>query len=279
MNYFKNKKALLIISFFVLNIQANLIAQPAKLKILASFSPYASLIADIGADFVVTEPLLESGHDMHFSELKPSTLKKISQADMFFISKQEYERSILADLKRLNHTLIIIDLNRDLSTEEDIHTFFSPVWLKKQTSYIFDALVRKLPVAKDDLQANLARVNAQIDDIFNQSAADFAAYKNKFIFSYHSITYYLAHYFGFEDYALTAAHYEPSVYDFNIFNKLLKAHSAKFILITEDWQQDKLQKILDSTGAVAIKIKEFDKDWQTTLQGALNSIKKGFTIK
>ena len=223
--------------------------------------------------------LMESYHDPHFSEIRPSILKKLVKADIFFVSKQEYERAILSKIERINADLLVVDRNQDLSYEKDIHTFFSPVWLKKHAKYIFDALLLKLPDHKEYLTTNLSKVNEQIDQIFAKAAKDFASHKGEYIFSYHSIIHYFADYFGFKDYSLSRHHSEPSALDLQKMLNSMTKNSAKFILITEPDQAVKVQPILDNTGAVLIEVREAESNWQDTLNSLINKIQSGFNIK
>ena len=161
------KKIITILIFLSTYIFSNINA-------VISILPEKTFLKAIGGDKVNIAMMVLPGNSPHTYEPKPSQMKEIAQADLYFAIDVEFEKVWLPKFKNLNSRMQIVDVTKGIhkramqsglhhehETEEhehhtlDPHVWTAPSNVKIIAQNIYDALAKADPKNKDYYRHNL----------------------------------------------------------------------------------------------------------------------------
>ena len=105
------KKALLFLILINTYIFANI-------NTIASILPEKTFIEAIGGEKVNVTLMVEPGSSPHSYEPKPSQMKEISEADLYFSIGVEFEKVWLSKFTNLNDKMKVIDLSKGIQKQQ-----------------------------------------------------------------------------------------------------------------------------------------------------------------
>ena len=99
----------------------------AKINIVVSIPPEESFVKEIGKDKVNVEVMVKPGNSPHTYEPKPSQMREISNAKIYFAIGVEFEKAWLPRFANQNRNLKIIDISKGVKRYgKDPHIWTSP---------------------------------------------------------------------------------------------------------------------------------------------------------
>jgi len=147
----------------------------ANIKTVVSILPEKTFVEAIGGQKVDVALMVLPGNSPHTYEPKPSQMRDVANAQLYFAIGVEFEKVWLPKFKDLNPTLKVIDLSRGIeklpmatahahegeaadghhdSGTLDPHIWTSPENVKKIARHIYEALVSADPQNRDYYQHN-----------------------------------------------------------------------------------------------------------------------------
>jgi zinc transport system substrate-binding protein len=161
----------------------------ANINVVVSILPEKTFVSAIGGDKVDVTLMVLPGNSPHTYEPKPSQMKAVARANLYFAIGVEFEKVWLSKFKDLNPALKVVDLSEGITkipmatahhheAEEHHDTGYDPhIWTAPENvlliaRHIYDALSREDPANatyyRHNLDAFLAKVkktDAQIRHI------------------------------------------------------------------------------------------------------------------
>jgi zinc transport system substrate-binding protein len=162
------KKAILLIALLSLPLMANL-------NVVASIVPQVTFINAIGGKHVNTTLMVEAGNSPHTYEPKPSQMRQIAHADLYFAIGVEFEKVWLPKFQNQNSSMVTIDTSKGIvkrvmkkeahhhhgeehdeekKIKKDPHVWVSPENVKIIANNIYQALIKHDPKHKADYTTN-----------------------------------------------------------------------------------------------------------------------------
>ena len=86
----------------------------AKVNVVVSIAPQQTFVEKIGADKVNVTTMVKPGSDPHSYEPKPSQMKAIANANLYFPIKIEFENSWLDRFKAQNRKMKFVDMTQGI---------------------------------------------------------------------------------------------------------------------------------------------------------------------
>ncbi|SFV59139.1 Zinc ABC transporter, periplasmic-binding protein ZnuA [hydrothermal vent metagenome] len=137
----------------------------ANINTVVSILPEKTFVEAIGGEKVNISVMVLPGNSPHTYEPKPSQMKKVAQADLYFAIGVEFENIWLHKFKDLNKNMKMIDLSTGIKKlpmaadhheqkpaihskepkEDDPHIWTSPQNVKIMAEHIYEALVKADP--------------------------------------------------------------------------------------------------------------------------------------
>ena len=148
----------------------------AKINAIVSILPIQSLVKEIGQDKVNVALMVKPGNSPHTYAPKPSQMKDISKANLYFAIGVEFENVWLPKFKNQNKLMKIVDLSQDiqkidieslhhkkhLHLKKDPHIWTSTNNLKTIAFNIYNELVKIDAKNKKFYKINLDKVLIKI---------------------------------------------------------------------------------------------------------------------
>lgn len=242
----------------------------AKVKVVASSSDLASIASFVGKDLIEVSSIGQGKSNLHFVEVLPSYMLKVSKADLYLkngLALDQWAQGVIDGAR--NSKLLVVDCSRgidvlDKPTEKvtalmgDVHPEGNPhYWLdprngKVIATNIAEGLCTVDPSNATTYRANRDAFDAQIDAKWSAWEQAMAGVKDAEVVTYHSTFAYLAHAFGF-----TVAGFiepkpgiEPTAEHSNDLIELIKSRHIKAILRDPYYSSRTPDAIARATGAV-----------------------------
>ncbi|MFZ1683284.1 MAG: metal ABC transporter substrate-binding protein [Candidatus Zixiibacteriota bacterium] len=188
----------------------------AKLKVVASSSDLGSIVREVGGENVDVASIGQGKSNLHFVEMLPSYMLKVSQANIYFkvgLALDQWAAGIIDGAR--NDKLVVIDCSNGVDVLEkptgkvdasmgDVHPDGNPhYWLdprngKVIAQNILTGLSQADPANAAVYKANCENFNRRLDSAWQVWSAKATAFKRLPIISYHSSWAYLAHAFDLD---------------------------------------------------------------------------------
>ncbi|SFV67921.1 Zinc ABC transporter, periplasmic-binding protein ZnuA [hydrothermal vent metagenome] len=102
----------------------------AQNNIIVSILPQKIFVDKIGGDKVNTTVMVETGASPHNYSPKPSQMKAVSKANIYFSIGVEFEKVWLEKFKNQNKNLKVIDVSKNIQKYHDKHEELDPhIWV------------------------------------------------------------------------------------------------------------------------------------------------------
>lgn len=205
-----NQKILRFILFFsfmlifILSFHQYATTLEEPVRVVASIAPLADLVSSIGVDHVSVHLLVPNGTSPHTFDPKPSDIKKLEQADLFFIVGLGLEMFAYDMAQAVGNNLKLLELGKELEVFNDPeenrheHQFGNPhVWVSLRNLSILAKSVTEALIKVDPYNKEIYLKNAQLyidqcqqlDRWFTEKAKNL---KSHYFIAQHSAWSYLA---------------------------------------------------------------------------------------
>lgn len=202
-------------------------AASAELKVVVTIKPIHSLVTQLMEGVATPKLLIDGAASPHTFSLRPSGVRAVDNADVFIRvsdSLEPFTRKVVkampdsVELVTLVETpgLTLLDARgeghhhhadeaEDDGEEEahhanvDGHIWLDPANAKVIVAHLADVLSRRAPGDADKLRANAERLNAKIDTLTAEIAAEMAPLKHKPFIVFHDAYRYFQARFDLDD--------------------------------------------------------------------------------
>lgn len=191
-----------------------------KLQVVASIEPLAYFVDRIGGDLVSVSVMVPPGGDPHSYEPTPKQMARLGSAAVFIKagSGVEFELNWMPRLLELNRNLRVCDASSgvqlipmspdsDGDGAEHHHGRFDPhFWLSPSNARIIarnveQALVASDPSRRETYEANLAKLDKELQQLDKEIGARLAGVKQRRFIVFHPAWGYFSREFGLEQVA------------------------------------------------------------------------------
>lgn len=283
------------VSFLVLCLSAFAFA---KVNTVVSIVPQKSFVEAIGGEFVTVEVMVLPGKDPHSYEPKPSQMKAIDVAQLYFTIGVEFEGAWMKKFANQNKKMKIVDSSKGiekLSLKEDEHdehkshkgheghkhTGFDPhVWTNPENIKIIAKNIVETLIAfdgehKEQFMANYTAFLTKVDaaDAQVKEALKGVQKGSKFMV-FHPSWGYFAHQYGLEQVAIEVEGKEPKPKVLALILKEAREEKVKAIFTQPEFSDKSAKQIADELKIDVIKISPLASEWDANLITLAKAIAK-----
>lgn len=265
----------------------------ANINTVVSILPQKSMVEAIGGKEVTVSVMVAPGGSPHTYEPKPSQMKNIANADIYFAIGVEFERAWIGKFANLNQKMKIIDLSSPIQkipmqahhdqdeTDEDHHEHGSldpHIWtapgnVRIIAEDICDTLSKQDPVNaplyKKNLDAFLIKIQ-QTDDHIKQILSTIPNGSAFMVF--HPSWGYFANAYGLEQLPVEIEGKEPKPKELVELMKAAKEHHVRAIFTQPEFSDATAKVISEELGIKVIKASPLAPDWSQNLIDLANAI-------
>jgi len=256
----------------------------AKINTVVSIVPQKTFVEAIGGDLVTVEVMVLPGNSPHAYEPKPSQMKSIGEAQLYFTIGVEFEGAWMKKLSNQNKTMKIVDTTKGitkLAMKEDAHAhkeekvgaghnhqgldphvWTSPENIKVLAKNTVDALVAHDALNKETYMANYAAFIAKVDAIDATIKEILKETKKgtKFMV-FHPAWGYFAHQYGLEQVAIEVEGKEPKPKVLAYIMEEAKEEGVKAIFTQPEFSDKSAMQIANTLKIKVIKLSNLNPKW------------------
>lgn len=267
----------------------------AQLNTIVSISPQKTFVEAIGGEKINVSVMVKAGASPHTYEPKPSQMKDIAKARLYFAIDVEFEKTWLPKFSATNPKMRIIDLDKGITkiamsehhhedekhsdAEEDHedkthdhhdgldpHIWTSPSNVKIIAKTILNALIKEDPSNEKYYTGNYENFLIQIEqtDIKIREILKDVPKGSKFMV-FHPAWGYFARDYNLEQVAIEAVGKEPKPKQVVELIDEVKEKQIKAIFTAPEFSEKTARQIANEANIQVVKISPLDPDWSENL--------------
>lgn len=282
-------RAILVTLFFATSLFA-------KLNICVSIPPQAYFVDKIAGDLADVTVLIPPGSSPATYTPKPSQLKAIKKAQIYFTIGVPFEKNWLDRFKSINHKLKIVDMTAGIkkrplhnplahaspeSHDEHHHhgTLDPHVWLSPKLALILaknvaDTLSQEDPEHQKLYQTNYQAFTKSVRELEAKIAEKLKRIKQKSFIVFHPSFGYFAEAFGLQQVAIEKEGKEPSLRYIKRVIDFARKHNIKTIFVAPQFSQKSARYIAKQIGGKVVAINPLAYEWDKNLLEIAQSFEK-----
>jgi len=283
------KKIILLLILFSSYIFSNINA-------VVSILPEKTFVKAIGGDKVKISLMVLPGNSPHTYEPKPSQMKEIAKADLYFAIGVEFENVWLPKFRSLNEKMQVVDLTQGITKlsmqahehhEEhahhehdemgysglDPHVWTSPANVKIIAKNIYDALAKADPENQAYYKERLKEFVAKIEDTDREirTLLKDTPKGTKFMV-FHPSWGYFAHEYGLIQLPVEVEGKSPKPRELIALIKEAKADRIKAIFTQPEFSDAAAQTMAKELHIKVIKVSPLSENWSQNLLNIARAI-------
>ncbi|WOE70000.1 zinc ABC transporter substrate-binding protein [Hydrogenimonas thermophila] len=253
----------------------------SKVNVVVSILPQKTFVKKIAGDLADVTVMVSPGASPATYEPKPSQMKKITKAQIYFSIGVPFEKAWLPRFKDQNQNIKIIDTaegikklpmqehhheaNNHSSSTLDPHIWLSPSLVKIQAKNIADALKKIDPNHKTVYENNLKKFEQEIDELNRRLLKILKPCKGKAMMVFHPSWGYFAKDYGLEQIPIEVEGKEPKSKELvNIIHEA-KEEGVKILFVQPQFSKRTAKVIATSIGAKIVEADPVALNWAENL--------------
>jgi len=275
----------MINKFIIILILGFITVLNAKVNAIVSILPEVTFVKAIGGDKVNISLMVKPGNEPHTYEPKPSQMKDISKANIYFAIGVEFENVWLKKFKNQNHNMNIIDLSKNITKikisehhEEnnhnkehshnglDPHIWTSPYNVKIIAKGIYTTLIKFDPKNKTYYKNNYIKFLNHINQTDEKIKMILSDVKNgtKFMV-FHPAWGYFARDYHLIQSAIEVDGKKPKPRQIIYIINEAKNQNIKAIFTAPEFNQKVAKQIANQVGVPVVKVTPLNSKWSENL--------------
>ncbi len=247
----------------------------ANVNVVVSILPQQTFVEKIGGDKVDVTIMVKPGSAPNIYEPKPSQMKEIVKADIYFSIGVKFEKSWLAKFSNQNKKMKIVDSSAGIAKMEltgphrgglDPHIWTSPLNVKLIAKNILFALVNMDTQNREYYAANYNKFMNNIDNTdkkINKILVN-AKTGTKFMV-FHPAWVYFARDYGLTQLSIEIEGKEPKPRMLKNIIKEAKKEKIKAIFVQKEFSDKSAKVLAAELNIEVIKITPLAKEWSKNL--------------
>jgi len=216
----------------------------AKFNVVVSIEPEAEIVQSIGGKSLDSlDVMVKKGDSPHTYEPKPSQMRAITEANLYFAIGVEFEKSWLSKFKNQNKNLKIVDISEGVDKiDNNPHIWLSPKNLKVMAKNIYNSFVN-LDKNSSLYKKNLDRYIESLDNLDKKIKDILKGVKKRAFLVFHPSWDYFARDYNLTQIAVEIDGKTPKPRDIIRVIKLAKKNGVSAIITQEEFS-DKFAKVI-----------------------------------
>lgn len=222
------------------------------IRVLVTIPPQKEWVESIGGKLVEVGVLVPAGFDPHGYELKPSQLKAVEKAEVYFTlgAGIEFERLWLGRIRDLNHKLLVVDLSQGIPLiPDDPHYWCSLMNAYKALKTIETTLCRLSTMNCERLKGAYGVYSKRVLQLHQKLSVETAPYRGRAFLSYHPAWGYWARDYGLRQMVIEEEGKEPSLKVLLKRIEEAKKEGVKVLFVTPQVDRRRAETIAKELGA------------------------------
>ncbi len=282
-------KTLLVLIFLTTSLMASL-------KVCVSIPPQAFFVKKIAGDKADVTVLIPPGSSPATYTPKPSQLKAIKEASLYFTIGVPFEHHWLKRFTSINPQLKVVDMtagihkipmqhhlekkeekahsDQHMHGREDPHVWLDPDLVAQMAQTIVRTLSKADPKNSQQYATNYQQFLAEIQTVKEKIRHSLASVKQKTFIVFHPSFGYFAKAFGLHQVAIEREGKEPSLAYIKRVIEFAREHRIQTIFVEPQFSQKSARYIAKAIGGKVVNIDPLAYAWDKNLLEVAQSFEK-----
>jgi zinc transport system substrate-binding protein len=285
-------------------------AASGKLRAVVSILPQGYFVERIGGARVDVEVLVKPGQSPHTYEPTPAQIGKVARAQIYFaIGGMPFETRLLEKLTATNKQMLVVDTRKGVplrtmtadeaafeqaeehheaqgehheepagraeagpAGEPDPHFWLSPRLAKILAANVCDGLKALDPAHAAEYDANLKKVQDDLDAVDAKLAAALAPFKGRAFFVYHPAFGYFADVYGLKQLPVEIEGKSPTAKELAALIQRAKKENVKVIFVQPQFSPKSARAVATAIGGVVVPMDDLARDYVHNLEDMAGKI-------
>lgn len=271
----------------------------AKVNAVVSILPQKTFLEKIGGENISITVMVPPGAEPHAYEPKPSQMKALSSANVYFTIGVEFEKAWMPKFEAQNSKMAVVDSSEGIKRipmvahhhgDEgghehdghhhdglDPHVWLSPANAKIIGQNIAQALMKLDPAHKSDYEKNLQAFLAQVTETDKQIRALLEPLPKPSVFMvFHPAWGYFAHAYGLTQIAIEVEGKEPKPKQLTEILDEAKEEKVHAIFAEPEFSDKSAKLIAQELSIPVIRISPLAADWSENLIQFAQTLAQGY---
>jgi len=239
----------------------------AKLNAIVSIAPQLTFLKAIAKDKIDISLMVKAGNSPHTYEPKPSQMKDITKANIYFAIDVEFEKIWLKKFQNQNHNMKIIDLSKGIQkVNNDPHIWTNPMNVKIIANNFYQALIKIDEKNKVFYQTNLNEFLEEVTslDIKIKSILSKVKQNNRFMV-FHPAWGYFAKQYNLKQVPIQIDGKSPKPKELAYIINKARKENIKAIFTQPEFSDKSATIIAQELNIKVIKTSPLSKQWSQNL--------------
>ena len=252
-----------------------------KVDVVVSILPQKTFVKKIAGDLVDVTVMVAPGASPAVYEPKPSQMKKITKAQIYFSIGVPFEKAWLSRFKAQNPNMLLYDTSKGIkklpmqehhhghhyhsSSILDPHIWLSPTLVKIQAKNIADALKKIDPKHKTVYENNLNKFKKEIDELNRRLSKILKPCQGKAMMVFHPSWGYFAKEYGLKQIPVEVEGKEPKSKELVKIIHEAKEEGVKTVFVQPQFSKRTAKVIATSIGAKIVEADPVAPNWAENL--------------
>ncbi len=269
-----------MIRLIFLTLISSVIMLQANVNVVVSVLPQKTFVQAIGKDRINVSVMVKPGSSPHTYEPKPSQMKNIAKANIYFSIGVEFEKNWLVKFKNQNQNMLISNCSDGIEKQIikghdhlDPHIWTSPNNVKIIIKNILDQLINIDTQNKDFYTKNYNSFIRKIDNL-NQKIINILSTlpKNTRFMVFHPAWGYFAKQYNLIQVAIEIDGKSPKPKDLIHIIKQAKQQNIKAIFTAPEFSQKTAHQIAKQLNIQVIPVSPLNPKWEENLLNLAKAI-------
>lgn len=276
----------LAIAGLLVSLAAPASSAAEKLVVAVAIAPQATFVERVGGKHVEVVTLIAAGQSPHSYEPTPRQMARLSKADLYISLGAPFEERLLKKAKAVARDLQVVDTRRGIKLramdnehgdapddeheheagESDPHVWLDPKNVRVIATNIRDALVERLPEAKDEFDRNLKAFTAELDRVDAKIARSLKPLKGRAFFVFHPSFGYFADAYGLRQEEIEVGGKTPSARQLAALIDRAKRDNVRVIFVQPQFPKHSASSIARAIDGVVAPLDPLSGDYLKNLE-------------
>lgn len=254
----------------------------SKIMVIVTIPPQAEFVERVGGERVQVIVMVPPGFSPHTYEPKPSQLKEVEEAEIYFAmgSGIDFEIAWLNKLREINRAMLIVNCSEGIQRiDRDPHVWLSPRNAKIIVNNVYKTLVQVDPANKEYYRENLGAYLQELDDLDGEIKTLFSNVTNRIFIVYHPSWGYFARDYGLIQIPIEREGKEPTAASIAALIEQAKRLNIKVVVVSPQFNVKSAKVIADEIGGKIIFVDPLAKDYISNLRSVASKLSEAMSQK
>ena len=236
---------------------------------MVTIPPQAEFVKKVGGERVQVTVMVPPGYNPHTYEPKPSQLKEVEKAEIYFAlgSGIDFEVAWLSKLQEINRKMLVVNCSEGVQMiDRDPHIWLSPRNVEIMVGHVYEGLVQVDPANEKYYRENLEAYLQELGVLNREIEALFSNVTNRIFIAYHPSWGYFARDYNLTQIPIEKEGKEPTAASIAALIEQAKRLNVKVVVVSPQFNVKSAEVVAEEIGGKIVLADPLAEDYVNNLR-------------